>query len=257
MKPSRPIDRRSFLKTVGAASLMAPLMMRNLFAASTSTTPVLRHASFGAAGMAWADIQAICSNDFVKLVAIAEVDLNRVAEAKAWFPEARIYQDWRELLKKEHQNLDSVNVSTPDHMHAPIAMAAMQLGKHVYCQKPLAHDLHETRMLTEYARKKGVVTQMGIQIHSDKVYRQAVALVHSGAIGKIKEVHLWSNKKMGRHRRAALGKRSRAGGLRLGPLGGDVSVTAFRRQSLLPSGQLAPTSRFWYGYIWRHGLPHF
>jgi predicted dehydrogenase len=73
----------------------------------------------------------------------------------------------------------------------------MQLGKHVYCQKPLAHDIHETRVLTELAREKKLITQMGIQIHSQKVYRQAVAIVHSGAIGKVKEVHTWSNKKWG------------------------------------------------------------
>jgi predicted dehydrogenase len=180
---------------MGAAGMAAPLFARQLRAAAS--TPVLRHASFGSAGMAWADIQSICGNDFVKLVAIAEVDLNRIQDAKARFPEARIYQDWRELLDKEHQNIDSVNVSAPDHMHGPMAMAAMQLGKHVYCQKPLAHNLHETRQLTKVARERGLVTQMGIQVHSSKFYRQAVALVQSGAIGSIKEAHLWSAKKWG------------------------------------------------------------
>lgn len=157
----------------------------------------MRHASFGAAGMAWNDIQAICSNPFVKLVAVAEVDLNRLAAVRASFPEAKIYQDWRELLDRECNNIDSVNVSTPDHLHAPIALSAMQLGKHVYCQKPLAHDVHETRVLTEYARGKPLVTQMGIQVHSLKPYRQAVAIVQSGAIGKVKEVHTWSSKRWG------------------------------------------------------------
>jgi predicted dehydrogenase len=147
--------------------------------------------------MAWQDIQAICSNPFVKLVAVAEVDLSRLADVKASFPDVKVYQDWRELLDREHKNIDSVNVSTPDHMHAPMAMSAMQLGKHVYCQKPLAHDIYEVRMLTEYARKKKLITQMGIQVHSQKPYRQAVALVHQGAIGKVKEVHTWSNKKWG------------------------------------------------------------
>ncbi|HTO03990.1 MAG TPA: Gfo/Idh/MocA family oxidoreductase, partial [Opitutus sp.] len=155
------------------------------------------HASFGAAGMAWHDIQAICSNPFVKLVAVAEVDLSRLADVKASFPEVKVYQDWRELLDREQGNIDSVNVSTPDHMHAVMAMSAMQLGKHVYCQKPLAHDLYETRMMTEYARKRKLITQMGIQVHSQKPYRQAVALVQQGAIGKVKEVHTWSNKKWG------------------------------------------------------------
>jgi hypothetical protein len=90
-----------------------------------------------------------------------------------------------------------VNVSTPDHMHAPIAMSAMQLGKHVYCQKPLAHEIYEVRRLAEMAHEKKLVSQMGIQIHSDTAYRMAVKFVQEGVIGKIKEVHSWSNKKWG------------------------------------------------------------
>ncbi len=188
-------SRRSFLKTIGAAGLAAPFIARNLHAQAPSR--VLRHASFGAAGMAWNDIQAITSNPFVKLVAVAEVDLNRLGEVKAAHPDVKVYQDWRELLDREGAALDSVNVSTPDHLHAPIALSAMQLGKHVYCQKPLTHNIHESRALTEFAREKRLVTQMGIQIHSQREYRQAVALVQSGAIGKVREVHTWSSKKWG------------------------------------------------------------
>jgi Oxidoreductase family, NAD-binding Rossmann fold/Oxidoreductase family, C-terminal alpha/beta domain len=195
MKTRFRSDRRSFLKSIAVAGVASPFIGQKLFSAPPSQ--ILRHASFGAAGMAWADIQAICSNPFVKLVAVAEVDLNRLTEVKAWYPDVKIYQDWRQLLDKEAGNLDSVNVSTPDHLHAPIALSAMQLGKHVYCQKPLAHDLHETRVLAEFAREKRLVTQMGIQVHAQKVYRQAVSLIQGGAIGKIKEVHAWSNKKWG------------------------------------------------------------
>jgi predicted dehydrogenase len=188
-------SRRTFQKTLGAAGLSAPFFARTLHAAAPSR--VLRHASFGSAGMAWADIQALTSNPFVKLVAVAEVDMKRIGPLKEAFPDVTVYQDWRQLLDKEQKNIDSVNVSMPDHMHAPAAMSAMQLGKHVYCQKPLAHDIYETRALTKFAREKKLVTQMGIQIHSYKVYRQAVALVQSGAIGKVKEVHTWSSKKWG------------------------------------------------------------
>ncbi|MBI5382272.1 MAG: Gfo/Idh/MocA family oxidoreductase [Opitutae bacterium] len=195
MKNCSSPDRRSFLKLLGTAGLVAPFISRHALAAPPSR--VLRHASFGTANMALADIKAICFNEFVQLVAVADVDLNQAAEVKARFPEARIYQDWRELLDKEHKNLDSVNVSTPDHTHAPMALAAMQLGKHVYCQKPLTHSLHETRVLTEYARQHRLVTQMGIQVHSHKFYRQGVALIQSGAIGQVKEVHLWCSKKWG------------------------------------------------------------
>jgi predicted dehydrogenase len=193
-RPQVAVTRRHFVRSLGTA-LAAPLISRHLISAPPSG--VLRHASFGASGMAWSDIQAICSNPFVRLVAVAEVDLARTRDLRAAFPEVRIYQDWRELLDREQHNLDSVNVSVPDHMHAPIALSAMQLGKHCYCQKPLAHDLYETRVLTRFAREKRLVTQMGIQIHSQNVYRQAVALVHGGAIGKVREVHTWSSKKWG------------------------------------------------------------
>ena len=195
VKSPRPTNRRQFVKTLGAAAIAAPFFTRHLISAPPSAT--LRHASFGVAGMAWNDIQALTSNPFLKLVAVAEVDLNRIEQVKSWYPEAKIYQDWRELLDKEKNNIDSVNVSTPDHMHAPIGMSAMHLGKHLYCQKPLAHDLHEVRAMTKLAREKKLVTQMCIQIHSQKEYRMAVALVQSGAIGKVKEVHTWSNKKWG------------------------------------------------------------
>lgn len=88
-------------------------------------------------------------------------------------------------------------------MHAPIAYSAMQLGKHCYCQKPLAHDLYETRALTNLARDKNLVTQMGIQLHAHKGYRHAVSLIHSGVIGKVKEVHSWTSKCWGDTGRSA------------------------------------------------------
>ena len=184
---SRRFARRSFLKALGTAALAAPFVTRDLIARPPSN--VLRHASFGAGGMAWSDLTELAKFKQLQLVAVADVDLNRTGEVKKMFPRARIYQDWRELLDKEGKQIDSVNVSTPDHMHAPIAMSALQLGKNVYCQKPLTHDLYEARKLTEFARLKGVVTQMGIQIHSSSFYRLAPLLIQAGTIGRIKEVH--------------------------------------------------------------------
>jgi len=195
MKNHQSFSRRSFLKTLGAAAFAAPFVTRGLMAQSPNT--VLRHASFGAAGQAWSDLKEITKFKEVKLVAVAEVDLNRTAELKKSFPDVKIYQDWRKLLAQEGRNLDSVNVSTPDHMHAPMAMTAMEMGKHVYCEKPLAHDLHEVRKLNEFARKKGLVTQMGIQIHATNFYKMAAQLVQSGVIGKVKEVHSWCPKSWG------------------------------------------------------------
>jgi len=146
--------------------------------------------------MAWADLNEITHHKSVKLVAVADVDLNRTAELKKAFPDVKIYQDWRVLLDRE-KSLDTVNVSTPDHMHASIGFSALSRGKHVYGQKPLTHDIYETRRLTELARKAKRVTQMGIQIHSQQEYRLAVRLIQDLAIGKVKEVHTWSNKKWG------------------------------------------------------------
>ena len=188
-------SRRSFLKTLGVAAAGAPFITRGLMAQSPNS--VLRHASFGAGGMAWADLTEISKCSGVEIVAVCDVDLSRTAEARAQFPKARIYQDWRALLDKEAKNIDSVNVSVPDHMHAPIGVSALQLGKHLYGQKPLAHDLYEVRRMTEIAKKSKVATQMGIQVHSSSQYRKAVRVIQDGVIGKVKEVHIWSNKTWG------------------------------------------------------------
>jgi len=191
----QPQSRRSFIKTTGAALCSIPFL-----SACATTRPrarTLRHLSFGTGGMAWNDLTMISKCDGVEIVAVCDVDLERTAEARKLFPKARVYQDWREALRKEADNIDSVNVSTPDHMHAPIAMSAMRLGKHVYGQKPLAHNLFEVRRMTEMSREKGLVTQMGIQIHSTAPYRTAVALIKNGMIGKVKEVHSWCPKTWG------------------------------------------------------------
>jgi predicted dehydrogenase len=188
-------SRRTFLKQLAGAAIAAPFISSRLLADPPSQR--LRHASFGAAGMAWADLTQIANCQNVDIVAVCDVDLTHMADAKKQFPNARFYQDWRELLDKEAKNIDSVNVSVPDHMHAPIGLSAMQLGKNVYGQKPLAHEIAEVRHMTELAKKQRVVTQMGIQIHSDFYYRLAVRLVQDGVIGKIKEVHSWCNKSWG------------------------------------------------------------
>lgn len=195
MHSSHPFSRRDFLKSTAVGSLALPFFVPRLFSATPPSERV-RHASFGAGGMARSDLGEITSHPNVQFVAVADVEPAKADDLKKKFPELRVYQDWRELLDKE-KDLTSVNVSTPDHMHASIAMSAMQRGLHVYGQKPLTHNIYETRRLTEFAREKKLVTQMGIQIHSSSVYRAAVLLVQTGAIGKVKEVHTWSSKKWG------------------------------------------------------------
>ena len=195
MKSRFPHSRRAFLKTLGTAAFAAPFVTSGLLAAPPSRT--VRHASFGAGGMAWSDLTSIANCPNVEIVAICDVDLSHTIEARKKFPNAKIYQDWRQLLDQEAENLDSVNVSVPDHMHAPIGVSALQLGKNVYGQKPLAHEIFEVRRMTELAREKKIVTQMGIQIHSSVYYKMAVRLIHDGVIGRIKEVHSWCPKSWG------------------------------------------------------------
>ncbi|HEY5912644.1 MAG TPA: Gfo/Idh/MocA family oxidoreductase [Verrucomicrobiae bacterium] len=195
LSSNRSFSRRSFLKSVGTAALAAPFVASGW--AARSPNSVLNHASFGAGGMAWADISEFARHKKFELVAVAEVDLNQTVELKKRFPRARIYQDWRVMLDHEARRIDSVNVSTPDHMHAVMGMSAMLLGKHVYGQKPLAHDLYEVRKLAEFAAQKKLITQMGIQIHATSHYQLGAIIVQSGAIGKIKEVHSWCPKSWG------------------------------------------------------------
>lgn len=147
--------------------------------------------------MAWATLNSIASHPNVDLICVAEVDTSLNGRVASKYPKASLHQDWRKMLEREHRNLDAVCVGTPDHMHAPQSMAAMRRGLHVYCQKPLTSHVHEARKVTEFARAKRLVTQMGIQIHSHAEYRSAVQAVQAGVIGKIREVHAWSNKKWG------------------------------------------------------------
>jgi predicted dehydrogenase len=147
--------------------------------------------------MAWADIEALTASPHVKLVAVAEVDQSKLKDVREKHRDVRIYADGRDLLDKEKE-LDSVNVSTPDHMHALFALRSIERGLHVYCQKPLTHTLYEARVLTEKAASsKQLVTQMGIQIHAHEYHRMVVRLIHDGHIGKVKQVHSWCGKGWG------------------------------------------------------------
>lgn len=188
-------SRRSVLKLLGTTAVGAPFITSRLMAQSPSNT--VRHACFGTGGQAWSDLMQFANCKNVEIVAVCDVDLTRTADAHKKFPKARVYQDWRELLDKEAKNIDSVNVSVPDHMHAPIGMAAMQLGKHLYGQKPLAHDLSEVRKMTEMAADKKVVTQMGIQCHATAYYQIAAQVMRDEVIGKVREIHSWCAKSWG------------------------------------------------------------
>lgn len=187
----RRTTRRTFVQTLAAAGVGLSLPARVRAAGPNGR---LRVASIGTGGKGWSDVTSVAASPNVDIVAICDVDegaehLGRAAER---FPQARRFTDWRRLLDADRE-IDAVIVSTPDHMHAPIVLAALALGKHVFCQKPLTHTLLEARQVRSAARRAGVVTQMGNQIQSDVAYRTAVRLVHDGAIGKVREVHSWQS----------------------------------------------------------------
>ena len=123
-----------------------------------------------------------------------DVDRGRFAKAAESYPDARPYQDYREMFDKEHKNIDAVMIGTPDHHHYTATMIAMQLGKHVYTQKPLTHTPWEARQLTEAAHRYKVATQMGNQGHAKEGWRLVYEWIHSGALGHIREVHTWTDR---------------------------------------------------------------
>lgn len=180
--------RRTFMKGLTAAALP-------FFTGCATPAPPpnsrLQHAAIGVNGRGKAVLMAIKATHMVDVVALCDVDANSLEEAGQALPNARRYSDWRELLEAEAGRIDSVSIATPDHTHAPAAMSAIQRGKHVFCEKPLAHDVHEVRQLTRAARNAGVATQMGIQMHAHSAYQGAVKILRGGAIGKIKEWHSW------------------------------------------------------------------
>ena len=189
------MKRRDFLKTAAATAAMFHIVPRCVLGGPGQTPPSrrLNLATIGAGGMGGADLNAF-SGGPINVVALCDVDENILAGAVKKYAGAKPYTDWRKLLDEQAGNIDAINVGTPDHMHAPIAMSAILRGKHVYCQKPLTHDLYEARQLTAAARKAKVVTQMGIQVHSSVEYRLATLLIQGGAIGKVKAVHSWSDR---------------------------------------------------------------
>ena len=193
--PSPLVSRRHFLSTTAAGLAAAPWVTSGVRAASPNGK--LRHASIGVGGMGAGDLGSFSGHPMLEVVALCDVDANHLDGARKRFPNATCYKDWRDLLEKEGDRIDSVNVSTPDHLHGSVGLAAMSLGKHLYGQKPLAHNLFECRQMMMRAREKKVVTQMGIQVSAGANERLAVALIRQGAIGKVKEVHSWSGKKWG------------------------------------------------------------
>ena len=187
--------RRQFLQ--GLAPIAGALAAPNLLRAANLNSR-LQHACVGVGGMmGYNDFQLFNQNSRTDVVAICDIDETDIERALKEAPHARVYRDWREMLAKEGDKIDSLNASVPDHMHAPICHTAMSAGKHVYCQKPMCHDVAEIRALTELAARKKVKTQLGNQHASSLGERMTVAWLQAGVIGKIKHVYLCSNRESG------------------------------------------------------------
>lgn len=189
--------RREFLVRSSALTLTLPFWARGVHGFAESNAGRLRLASIGVGGMGASDLSSLSSHAQVDIVALCDVDSNRLKSAGEKHPQAKQFSDYRKMLDEMNDDVDAVQVSTPDHTHAPAALSAMSRGKHVYCQKPLTHDVSESRQMRMLAQQKKLVTQMGTQIHSHTDYRTAVSLIQSGIIGQVKEVHSWSNKTWG------------------------------------------------------------
>jgi predicted dehydrogenase len=181
--------RRRFLQHTAAAALALPWALSRPARAGMALDKI-NIACVGVGGKGLSDMEETSVGH--NIVALCDIDEQRLGEAARRFPAAQRYQDWRKLL--EQKDIDAVTISTPDHTHAPVTYAAMKLGKHVYTQKPLTHSVYEARRLTEVAHETGVISQMGIQHHATARLKIAVAIVRDNVIGKVKEVHTWTDR---------------------------------------------------------------
>tara|TARA_B110000305_G_scaffold240301_1_gene310520 strand:+ start:1113 stop:2450 length:1338 start_codon:yes stop_codon:yes gene_type:complete len=188
------MKKRDFLKSTGAIALGA-MLPSSLWAMVKGKK--LRTAHIGVNNMGYADLASISSHPNVEVVALCDVDKNALAKALGDHPKAKIYSDYRVMMKEMSKDIDAVIVSTPDHTHAPASMLAMEMDKPVYCQKPLTHHVKEARAMNKLAKDKNLVTQMGIQVHSFYDYKLATVLIQAGIIGKVHTVRAWSPKNWG------------------------------------------------------------
>jgi predicted dehydrogenase len=179
---SHRLDRRRFL-AASSAALAAPMFVR-----ARNTPDKLTLAVIGVADRGGANLGGV-SHEHVAV--LCDVDDARLGAAKAKYTDALGFTDYRQLFDKAANKFDAVVVSTPDHSHCLPACIAMSLGKHVYCEKPLAYSVNEVRLMRKFAADKKLVTQMGTQIHAENNYRRVVAVVQSGMLGQVKRVHVW------------------------------------------------------------------
>ncbi len=185
-------SRRTFLSTAAAVGASLAVGVRP---ARAQTPDKLRLALIGVGGRGGANVRGVASEH---VAAICDVDATTLAKVAATYPKARTFKDFRRVFDHAGE-FDAVVVSTAEHTHAFATLPALQLKKHVYCEKPLTYNVHEARVIREAAARAGVATQMGTQIHAGDNYRRVVEHVQGGAIGKVTECHVWVSRAWGWH----------------------------------------------------------
>lgn len=189
---SRRTNRRNFIKTsaaIGAGFWAAGGVSPKK---SISALEEIRFACVGVGGKGSSDSSDANKNG--KVVAMADVDDQTLNGKKKEFKDAKTFNDYRKMFEELGDNFDAVTVSTPDHSHAGAAVMAMRMGKHAFCQKPLTHSIYESRLMGDIAREKKLTTQMGNQGTALTCLRKSAALIKGGVVGKVKEVHVWTNR---------------------------------------------------------------
>ncbi len=182
----RVLSRRKFLAG-SAVALGAPMILR-----ARNANEKLNVAVIGVANRGAENLKGVSHEN---VVALCDVDPEHAKKAREQFPKADFFTDYRAMFDKAQKGIDAVVVSTPDHTHALPSCIAMSLGKHVYCEKPMAETVNEVRAMRALAAKKKVVTQMGTQIHAGDNYRRVVEIVQSGLLGTVNKVHVWNSSK--------------------------------------------------------------
>ena len=192
MNKKQGLSRRRFLAGTTAATTLA-IIPRHVLGApgEPSANNKLNIAAVGVGGMGSHDVRTVPTEN---IVAICDVDANHAANAAKPFPGAKIYTDFRKMLQTQ-KDIDAVMVATPDHNHAVVTMMALKMGKHVFCQKPLAHSVHEALEVAKAAKEAKVATQMGNQGQAGEGARLVCEYIRAGAIGKVAEIHSWSNRR--------------------------------------------------------------
>lgn len=187
--------RRKFIRNTSIAAAGFFIVPRHVLGKGyIAPSDKLNIAGIGAGGKGASDLKEFAKSPRVNIVSLCDVDDRQAAGSIKEFPKAKYYKDFREMLQKENKNIDAVSISTPDHTHAVATLAAMQLGKHVYTQKPLTHDIYEARILTQAAQKYKVITQMGNQGGSGDGVRRSKEMIDAGLIGDVTAVKCWTNR---------------------------------------------------------------